>query len=205
MSRRTLFLKSAAMGALVALSLGPALPTQAAEPHAPGFKAAMLDHSALDHGILNPEELSLTHMIDRLERGEFHPLASLYGYFAAKSGDYVTARRIFSVLAERGDAKSMTWMAWLEDNGFGGPENPDAAADWDRRAMETGDHIGTFNYGLDLLRGRGVPKNPALGREMIDRAAEAGDSSAEALRQADYDLDAVTPDADNWKYNPYFY
>jgi TPR repeat protein len=39
-------------------------------------------------------------------------------------------------------------MAYLDNNGFGGAYNPDAAADWDRKAAEAGDPVGQFNYGL---------------------------------------------------------
>jgi TPR repeat protein len=39
-------------------------------------------------------------------------------------------------------------MAYLDNNGFGGAYNPDAAADWDRKTAEAGDPVGQFNYGL---------------------------------------------------------
>lgn len=96
----------------------------------------------------------------------------------------------------------MTWMSQLDDNGLGAPEDPAAASEWDRRAAEAGDPVGQFNYGLDLMRGRGVPYDPGAGRALVDRAAEAGLPVARRLQGADYDLDEVTPDADNWKYLP---
>jgi len=52
------------------------------------------------------------------------------------------------------------------------------------------------------MRGRGVARDEARGRAMVDRAAEAGLPVARRLQGADYDLDEVTPDADNWKYAP---
>lgn len=61
---------------------------------------------------------------------------------------------------------------------------------------------GKLNYGLDLMRGRGVAQDSALGRRYIDEAARSGLPTAKRLRAADYDLDVVTPDADNWKYAP---
>ena len=99
----------------------------------------------------------------------------------------------------------MTWMSQLDDNGLGGPEDPEAAAGWDRRAAEAGDHVGMFNYGLDLMRGRGAPRDDAAGRRWIDDAADRGLPAAIRLREADYDLDEVTPDADNWKYDQKLY
>ena len=98
----------------------------------------------------------------------------------------------------------MTWMSQLENNGMGGDYNPDAAAEWDRRAAEAGDPVGQFNYGMDLMRGHGVARDEALGRSYIDQAARDGLDIAKRLQEADYDLDEVTPDADNWKYAPLF-
>ncbi|MEQ8825369.1 MAG: sel1 repeat family protein [Filomicrobium sp.] len=161
--------------------------------------------SETDDGFHNPENGSIAHFLRRMEAGDVDPMGSVFGYAAAKSGDYTSARKIFEYFAARGNTQAMTWMSWLEDNGFGGPENAEAAASWDRMAMEAGDHIGTFNYGLDLLRGRGVAQDILKGRQMIDRAAAMGEKSAQELKAADYDLDVVTPDADNWKYNPYLY
>jgi hypothetical protein len=39
---------------------------------------------------------------------------------------------------------------------------------------------------------------------LVDNAAEAGLAVARRLQNAEYDLDVVTPDADNWKYQPLF-
>jgi hypothetical protein len=39
---------------------------------------------------------------------------------------------------------------------------------------------------------------------MVDRAAQAGIEAAQRLKRADYDLDEITPDADNWRYAPLF-
>lgn len=158
-----------------------------------------------DDGDHNPEELSLAYFAEKIESGRIGPMASMHAYAAAKHGDNVTARRLFKILAERGDVVSMTWMAWLCDNGLGGPESAAAAAEWDKKAMLAGDPIGTFNYGLDLMRGRGVEQDVAEARRMVDRAAALGDATAKLLQANDYDLDQVTPDADNWKYNPYLY
>ncbi|MEL7050127.1 MAG: sel1 repeat family protein [Pseudomonadota bacterium] len=159
----------------------------------------------VDDGFLNPQNGTIEFFVRKLDAGIVDPMGAIYGYAAAKAGDNETARRIFQVYAERGNTQAMTWMSWLEDNGLGGPENPEAAAEWDRRAMAAGDHIGTYNYGLDLLRGRGVARDEVVGRQMIDKAAAMGDKTAQTLKDADYDLDVVTPDADNWKYNPYIY
>ena len=167
--------------------------------------AAQADDDVSDGGILNPPELSLEGQLERLRRGELGPMTGAYGYAAAKSGNHAVAREIFSDIAGNGNVQAMTWMSWIEDNGLGGPEDPDAAAEWDRRAMEAGSEIGMFNYGLDLLRGRGVPTDQAKGQALIRKAASLGVEAAERLVASDFDLDVVTPDADNWKYEKRLY
>ena len=87
---------------------------------------------------------------------------------------------------------------------MGGEYNPDAAAEWDLRAAEAGDPVGKFNHGLNLMRGHGTAQDEALGREYVDQAAQEGLAIAKRLQGADYDLNEVTPDADNWKYAPLF-
>ena len=98
----------------------------------------------------------------------------------------------------------MTWMSQLDNNGLGGEYNPDASAEWDRRAADLGDPVGKFNYGVGLLRGHGVAKDEVLGRKLVDEAAREGLEIAKRLQSSGYDLDEVTPDADNWKYAPVF-
>lgn len=85
---------------------------------------------------------------------------------------------------------------------MGGEEDPDRAAAWDRQAAEAGDPVGKFNYGLDLMRGRGVASDEALGRRYVDAAAADGLAVAKRLQALGYDLDEVTPDADDWNYAP---
>ncbi len=155
-------------------------------------------------GELNPEEMTMRKFVERAERGEADMVLCAQGYLATKSGRHVWARKLFKSCADAGYTAAMTWMGQLDDNGLGGPEDPDAAAEWDRMAADAGDPVGKFNYGLGLMRGRGVARNEALGRAYVDEAAKAGLPTARRLQSADYDLDEVTPDADNWKYQPLF-
>ncbi len=156
-------------------------------------------------GVLNPEELSMRGALDRMRYGERHPMMGIIGYGAAKEGNHAVAREIFEELSQNGDVQGMTWLSWMEDNGLGAPENPKAAAELDRRAMELGSEVAAFNYGLDLMRGRGVAMDQDAGRQIIDQAAKMGSATAQHLIDNDYDLDSVTPDADNWKYEPNFF
>lgn len=153
-------------------------------------------------GELNPAELTMDYFARELEAGRADPIASSHGFFAVKAGDPALARRIFAVQVRRGSAQAMTGMAWLDDNGLGAPENPAAAAEWDRQSAAAGSAVGALNYGIDLLRGRGVAQDQALGRRYVEQAAEAGDDSARRLIDHHFDLDVVTPDSDNEKYAP---
>ncbi|MDD8022654.1 MAG: tetratricopeptide repeat protein [Paracoccaceae bacterium] len=153
-------------------------------------------------GDLNPEEMTINRMMQNIARGETSMTTCATGYFITKSGRHAQARTLFERCAQDGWSGAMTWMSQLDDNGLGGPLDPQAAADWDRQAAEAGDPVGQFNFGLDLMRGRGVARDPAAGRALVDQAARAGLAVARRLQGAGYDLDEVTPDADTWKYAP---
>lgn len=154
------------------------------------------------YGTTNPEEMTLGRYVGSARAGTVDMVICSSGYLATKSGRHEEARAIFEACAEAGWTQAMTWMSQLDHNGLGGEEDPDRAADWARRAAEAGDPVGMFNYALDLMRGRGVARDEAAGRALIDRAAEAGLPVARRLQAGDYDLDLVTPDADNWRYAP---
>ncbi len=164
---------------------------------------AFAEPDAVDgaYGTLNPEEMTINRVLEDIARGETSMMNCAAGYGMTKKGDHDHARTVFEACAEAGWTGAMTWMGQLDDNGLAiDGENPDGAADWDRRAAEAGDPVGMFNYGLDLMRGRGVAQDEAAGRALVDRAAEAGLPVARRLQGAGYDLDEVTPDSDNWKY-----
>jgi len=117
---------------------------------------------------------------------------------------YLLARKLTKECAEAGYTKAMTWMSQMENSGLGGDYNPDASAEWDRKAAAVGDPVGKFNHGLNLMHGHGIAQDQTLGRKFVDEAARDGLAIAKRLQEADYDLNEVTPDADNWKYAPLF-
>ena len=157
-----------------------------------------------DLGTLNPEEMTINRLLDNAARGDVSMTSCASGYFITKAGRHVEARALFEACAAAGYTGAMTWMAQLDDNGLGAAEDPDSAAAWDRRAADAGDPVGMFNLGLDMMRGRGVPEDIEAGRRLVDKAASLGLPTAKRLQAAEYDLDEVTPDADNWKYAPMF-
>ncbi|SIS54694.1 hypothetical protein SAMN05421759_101338 [Roseivivax lentus] len=160
--------------------------------------------AADEYGTLNPDEMTWESMLDRAEKGETGMVLCSTGYMLTKSGKHGAARALFENCANAGYTGAMTWMGQLDNNGLGGAYDPDAAAEWDRRAADLGDPVGKFNYGLALIRGHGVAQDVDRGRALVDEAAAEGLKVAQRLQGADYDLDEVTPDADNWKYAPLF-
>lgn len=165
---------------------------------------AFADEEIDQGGILNPDEMTLNRALRRALSGDVDMVICSQGYLMTKSGSHAEARAIFEECAKQGWTGTMTWMSYMEDNGFGGDYNPDAAAEWDRKAAQAGDPIGSFNHGLDLLRGHGVTQDLAEGKRLIDSAATQGVRVAKELQAANYDPSAVTPDADEWKYQPNF-
>ncbi|MCV3270717.1 tetratricopeptide repeat protein [Roseobacter sinensis] len=155
-------------------------------------------------GTLNPSEMTWESMLERAERGETGMVLCASGYMITKKGDHAAARRLFQRCAEAGYTGAMTWMSQLDNNGLGGAYDPDAAAEWDRKAADLGDPVGKFNHGLNLMRGHGTARDEVLGRRFVDEAARDGLAVAKRLQEAGYDLDEVTPDADSWKYAPVF-
>lgn len=156
-------------------------------------------------GTLNPPEMGMDRVMQNIRNGQTDMTTCAAGYYFTKKGDHGDAREIFELCADKGGyTAAMTWLGQLDNNGLGGAYNPDAAAEWDRRAADLGDPVGQFNHGLNLLRGHGVARDEAKGRAYVDRAAEAGLTVARRLQGAGYDPDEVTPDADAWKYAPLF-
>lgn len=155
-------------------------------------------------GERNPEELSINRVLDDIARGQTSMTNCATGYLVTKSGRHAEARDIFTRCAEDGWSGAMTWMSQLDENGLGAPQDAKSAAAWDRMAAEAGDPVGKLNYGLDLLRGRGVAPDPEAGRRYVDEAARDGLGTAKQLQDADYDPRAVTPDADEWRYQSLF-
>lgn len=151
-------------------------------------------------GTLNPDEMTLNRSLDLAKQGKVGMVVCSQGYLMTKKGSHEDARAIFEACAKAGYTGTMTWMSYMDTNGFGGELDPEAAAEWDRRAAEAGDPIGALNYGLDLLRGHGVERDPIRAREFIDRAARKGIEEAIAVRDAGYDPQVATPDADEWRY-----
>lgn len=157
-----------------------------------------------EHGTLNPQDTGFGRVMRNIDDGVTDMATCANGYHITKAGRHEAARKLFEACAAAGYTGAMTCMSQLDNNGLGGDYNPDASANWDKRAADLGDPVGKFNHGLNLMRGHGVARDEALGRAYVDAAALDGLKIAKRLQGSGYDLDEVTPDADDWKYAPLF-
>ena len=78
------------------------------------------------------------------------------GVDAAQSGDYATALREWTPLAEQGDADAQHNLGLLYDNGEGVPQNYKTAVKWYRLAAEQGNAFAQSNLGVMYSIGQGV-------------------------------------------------
>lgn len=92
---------------------------------------------------------------------------------AALHGDYDTARKEWTRLAEQGDVRSQYNLAVMYDKGRGMPKDEALALKWYRRAAEKGHARAQNNLGTLYNNGRGV-ENYQAAMHWYRRAADQG-------------------------------
>lgn len=122
------------------------------------------------------------------------PLDLAYGAF--QRGLYLTAFNEASkrVAADPTDGAAMTLIGELYANGFGVRQDWAKAGDWYRLAIQRGDPHAAFALGMMTLDGRGVAKDAAAGRRLLESAADAVPAAAYNL--ALLLLEARRPESD---------
>jgi len=96
------------------------------------------------------------------------------GYTAYKSGDYATALREWSPLAEQGNARAQTFLGMLYRNGQGVPRDDKTAVKWYRLAAKQEYAAAQFNLGRMYYHGMGVPQDDKTAVKWFRLAAEEG-------------------------------
>ena len=99
---------------------------------------------------------------------------------ALARGDHTTAARIYSALAERGDAEAQFYLGALHAQGRGVPQDDTQAVRWFRLAAVQGNAKGQFILGAMYADGLGVPRNDAQAVRWYRLAAEQGDAYAQS-------------------------
>jgi uncharacterized protein len=107
---------------------------------------------------------------------------------AAHGGDYATALRRLSPLAEKGDARAQFDIGFMHAYGWGVPRNPAEAITWYRKAADQGLGVAQHFLGLAYVNGEGVRPDDAEAARWFARAA------AQGFAQAQYMLGLMTLD-----------
>ena len=103
----------------------------------------------------------------------------LKGLNAYHSGDFATAIREWTPLAEQGHSPSQYNLGFMHYNGEGVPQDYEAALKWYTRAAEQ-DHIDAqFRLGTMYWSGIGVLRDYKAALKWYTLAAEQGDSNAQ--------------------------
>lgn len=107
---------------------------------------------------------------------------------AAHRGEYATALRRLSPLAERGDARAQFDIGFMHARGWGVPQNPAEAVAWYRKAADQGLQVAQHFLGLAYLNGEGVQPDDTEAARWFARAA------AQGFPQAQYMLGVMNAD-----------
>jgi len=96
------------------------------------------------------------------------------GMQAYGNGDFAQASRVWTPLAEAGNARAQYMLGYMAENGQGRPwSNHDAAA-WYQRAADQGYPQAQVELGRLYVRGMGVARDPEQAVSLFKAAAEEG-------------------------------
>jgi TPR repeat protein len=109
------------------------------------------------------------------------PLDLAYG--AYQRGYFITAfaEATKRLEADPGDTAAMTLLGELYVEGLGARQDWGKAADWFRLASQRGDPQAAYALAMLMLDGKGVAKNPAEARRLLERSADAVPQAATSL------------------------
>jgi len=100
---------------------------------------------------------------------------------AARGGDYATALRRLSPLAEKGDARAQFDIGFMRAYGWGAQRNPAEALTWYRKAADQGLAVAQHFLGLAYVNGDGVRPDDAEAARWFTRAAAQGFAQAQYM------------------------
>lgn len=101
------------------------------------------------------------------------------GLIAYDRGDYATAQKELTPLAEKGDAKAQNKLGRMYSLGQGVPKDARAAAEYFLKAAEQGIAEAQSMLGYMYLVGDGAPQSNGKAYEWIRKAAKQGDAMAQ--------------------------
>jgi len=104
------------------------------------------------------------------------------GVIASQSGDYATALREWTPLAERGNANAQYNLGWMYDIGLGVSEDDKTAVKWYRLAAEQGNANAQYKLGMMYGIGQGVTQDWAYAHMWGNLSASNGHKDGIKLR-----------------------
>jgi uncharacterized protein len=100
---------------------------------------------------------------------------------AAHRGEYATALRRLSSLAEKGDARAQFDIGFMHAYGWGVPRNPAEAITWYRKAADQGLAVAQHFLGIAYVNGEGVRPDDVEAARWFARAAAQGFAQAQFM------------------------
>jgi len=115
------------------------------------------------------------------------------GYTAYDNGDFATALREWTPLAEQGNANAQTFLGFMYSEGIGVPQDYKTAMKWFKLAAEQGDNTlgALYNLGLHYNEGWGVIQDNVYAHMWLNIAASSGDKNA--VKKRDEIAKQMTP------------
>ena len=98
---------------------------------------------------------------------------------AYMTGDYRTARNLWELLADQGNARAQNNLGLMYVNGEGAQQDDKEALSWFRKAADQGYVGAQKNIGLMYLKGQGVQQDYKEAAVWYRKAAEQGDADAQ--------------------------
>lgn len=101
------------------------------------------------------------------------------GKRAYEQGDYTTALKELTPLAERGNADAQVLLGLIYFRGYGVPKDPGVALKWYKAASDQGNAEGQAHLGSMYLMGIGVKKNTSEALKLWKFSANQGNPGAQ--------------------------
>ena len=114
------------------------------------------------------------------------------GETSFQSGDYATALREWTPLAEQGHANTQYNLGWMYRKGKGVPQDYKTAVKWFRLAAEHGNAKSQYNLGFMYYEGQGVIEDNVYAHMWWNIAASSGKNKS-ASKNRDIVAEIMTP------------
>lgn len=116
--------------------------------------------------------------LDPLELLRNEPIANYKGYGEFKMGKYESARRIWEILATRGNPDALFNLAILAEDGLGEPKDAKKAVDLYTAAANAGGFKAQYRLGLLYSDGTTLPQDLEKARHYLGLASANGNRDA---------------------------